>query len=268
MKWLVSAIVMILTLSSFSLIISKEVFADSFDHSHSTWNDLLKGFTVKKDHQVYVNYRKLKADSSLLNKYLKQLEALSEEQLENFNRDQKLAFWINAYNAYTFKLILENYPIKSIKDINIGWLSFANKFGDGDWFAFGPWKKDFIPLFGKKLSLDNIEHDIIRDKFKEPRIHFAVNCASLGCPSLFQEAFVAEKINEQLDSAALNFLQNKKKNYLKDNTLYVSKIFKWYGTDFDEKHGNCIQYVIETLKLPPKNYKVGLTDYDWSLNDI
>lgn len=236
----------------------------AFDQTHSLWDKVLKDYTVRQGKQVYFKYKKLQKDSSPLDKYLTQLEALSEKEFTTFSQDQKLAFWLNAYNAYTIKLILDNYPLKSIKDINFSWLKFANN----DWFTFGPWGKKFFKLFGKDMNLDNIEHDNIRKKFKEPRIHFAVNCASMGCPSLHQEAFVGAKLDTQLEMAAMNFLTNKKKNYLKDGTLYVSKIFKWYGTDFDEKHGTCIEYVIKTLKLPAKNYKVGLTEYDWKLNDI
>lgn len=230
-------------------------FAD-FDHSHEKWDQILKQYTIKNGNQVYFKYKELKKNEGELNSYLAQLELLSKEEFSTFNRDQKLAFWINAYNAYTIQIILKHYPVKSIKDISSGWLSS------------GPWKKDFVNLFGKKISLDNIEHDTIRKEFDEPRIHFAVNCASIGCPSLLQEAFVATKLDTQLDKAAQNFLQNKSKNYIKGNTLYLSKIFDWYGSDFDQKYGGHKKYVVKTLNLPQNEYEVEFNDYDWNLNEL
>jgi hypothetical protein len=118
------------------------------------------------------------------------------------------------------------------------------------------------------MSLDNIEHDTIRKKFNEPRIHFAVNCASIGCPSLLQEAFVAENLENQLNMAAKNFLQNKSKNYVKANTLHLSKIFKWYGGDFDKKYGGFKSYIIKSLNLSGNDYDVEFNEYDWNLNEL
>lgn len=242
------------------LLMSLNIFACSafadFDHSHKKWNQILKQYTTKKGNQVYFKYNELKKNEGELISYLSQLESVSKEKFETFNRDQKLAFWINAYNAYTIQIILRYYPVKSIKDISSGWLSS------------GPWKKDFIHLFGKKISLDNIEHDTIRKEFDEPRIHFAVNCASVGCPSLLQEAFTGENLDDQLERAADNFLQNKSKNYVKGNTLHLSKIFKWYGSDFDQKYGGFKSYVVKTLNLPQKDYDVNFNDYDWNLNEV
>ncbi len=237
------------------ILLSFSAFAD-FDHSHKQWDKVLKEYTAKKDRQVYVNYRALKNEINELNSYLAQLEAVKRGEFKRFNEKQKLAFWINAYNAYTVKIILKNYPLKSIREISSGF------------FSSGPWKLDFITLLGKKMSLDSIEHDTIRKKFDEPRIHFAVNCASMGCPSLLPEAFIASKLDSQLDSAALNFLENKSKNYLENKTLYVSKIFKWYGDDFNKKHGNFIKYIVKTLNLPKKRYDIEFNSYDWKLNEI
>ncbi len=163
------------------LLISLNAFAD-FDHAHQKWDQILKQYTTRKGNQVYFKYKELKENEVILFSYLKQLESISNKKFEDFSEDQKLAFLINAYNAYTIQIILKNYPIKSIKDIS------------GGLFSSGPWKIEFISLLGRKMSLDNIEHDTIRKNFNEPRIHFAVNCASIGCPSLLQEAFVARSI--------------------------------------------------------------------------
>lgn len=244
----------------FGLFISLNFFAGNafadFDHTHEKWDQILKQYTTKKGNQVYFKYNELKKNEGVLNSYLNELESLKKEKFNTFNQDQKLAFWINAYNAYTIQIILKHYPLNSIKDISSGL------------FSSGPWKKDFINLFGKKISLDNIEHDTIRKEFDEPRIHFSVNCASIGCPSLLQEAFIGAKLENQLDRAANNFLQNKSKNYVKGNTLYLSKIFKWYGGDFDQKYGGFKNYVVKTLNLPQKDYEVEFNDYDWNLNEL
>ncbi|WP_419168254.1 DUF547 domain-containing protein [Halobacteriovorax sp.] len=236
-------------------IFVSHTYAD-FKHSHEKWNQVLKQYTDKKDNQVYFNYKELNKNQKLLNAYLLSLESITQDEFDLFTQDQKIAFWINAYNAYTIKVVLKNYPVKSIRDISSGW------------FSTGPWKIKFIKLLGNKVSLDNIEHDIIRKQFYEPRIHFAVNCASIGCPSLLQEAFVADKLDSQLDKAAQNFLHNKSKNYLKGNTLYLSKIFKWYGSDFNQGYGSFKKYVVKVLGLSNREYEVEFNEYDWNLNEL
>lgn len=248
-------VIMALGIQCLSYCSPRKVIAN-LDDLHSKWDQILKQYTVKSGNQVYFNYKELKNNIDELNSYLDQLESLSKLKFNTFNRSKKLAFWINAYNAYTIQIILKNYPVKSIRDIKSGF------------FSSGPWKKDFIQLFGKRISLDDIEHETIRKNFDEPRIHFAVNCASIGCPSLLQEAFVGRKLDTQLDKAANNFLQNKSKNYVKGRTLYLSKIFKWYGGDFDNKYGGFQNYVIKTLGLPKKKYELKFTDYDWSINSV
>ena len=226
-----------------------------FDHTHSAWSEVLSKYTSKSGNQTYFHYKELKKNKELLNAYLAKLESLTPKEFETFGDKQKLAFWINAYNAHTVKIVLKHYPVESIKDIG------------GGLFSSGPWKMDFINLFGKKMSLDDIEHGTIRKKFDEPRIHFAVNCASIGCPSLLTEAFTGASLEKQLDAAANNFLNNKSKNFVKGDTLYLSKIFKWYGDDFEKKHGSFKKYVVKTLGLPDKNYDVEFLDYNWDLNE-
>lgn len=233
-------------------IISTSTFA--FDRLHTKWDKVLKEYTVKEGSQVLVKYKKLKEDRGDLKSYLLDLESLTEKKFKQFNDADKLAFWINAYNAYTVDLIVRNYPVESIKDL-------------GNIFS-STWSKEFIKLFKKKMSLDDIEHETIRKQFKEPRIHFAVNCASIGCPSLVQEAFVGDKIENQLERAALSFIMNKSKNYYdkKKRTLYFSMIFKWYGADFNYKYKGYRNYVSKILKAP-KGFEQEWLDYDWSLND-
>ena len=236
------------------LLLSSNAFAQ-FDLQHSKLTAILKKYTVKQGHQTLVNYKGLKSNSSELRSYLSDLENLSKDDFSKFSKDDQLAFWINAYNAFTLEVVIKAYPVKSIRDIG------------GGFFTRGPWKDDLINLFGKKMSLDDIEHGTIRKVFSEPRIHFAVNCASIGCPSLYQEAFIGSKLESQLESAAINFMTNKEKNYSKNGELYLSKIFKWYGGDFKKKHGSYKKYALKFLKAD-KNPDVEWNTYDWNLNEL
>ncbi|MFM8313131.1 MAG: DUF547 domain-containing protein, partial [Deltaproteobacteria bacterium] len=174
--------------------------------------------------------------------------------------NEKLAFLINAYNALTIKWILQHYPVKSIKDTG-GFLS-------------SPWKKKFFKLFGEEQSLDGIEHGILRKDFQEPRIHFAVVCASKGCPALKGEAYTAAKLEEQLESSARNFLRDSERNYYnaEENRFFLSKIFDWYGDDFKKKLGSVQAFIVprmipdtSTVKIQESTLKY--LDYDWSLNE-
>ena len=235
-----------------SVLISINAMA-SFDQTHNKLNNLLAEYTNVEGLQTLVNYKGLKQNQDHLNDYLSSIESLERKHFDKFTSNEKLAFWINAYNAYTLKLIISHYPVKSVKDI-------------GSFFS-GPWSKKIAKLFGKKMSLDDIEHDTIRKRFKEPRIHFAVNCASIGCPSLLREAFTGQKLESQLDKAANNFLNNKNKNSHDNGILYLSKIFDWYGDDFKERYGSYKTYVKKHFGINGK-IKVKFNSYDWKLNEI
>jgi len=236
----------------------------TFDHDHQQWAQVLKGHLSWHGDQSLVDYETLKKDPSTLNQYLVTLSRVTTSKYKQFSRKQKLAFLINSYNAFTLKLIITNYPLKSIKDIGN--------------FLSGPWDKDFITLLGKKVNLNNIEHDMIRKDFKEPRIHFAVNCASMGCPNLSEKPFRAADLDEHLESMTQKFMQDKSKNFYnsKKKRLFLSKIFKWYGDDF-EKHytGGLDNFLSQHLgesdqeKRLIKQGKVSKKSlaYDWSLND-
>ncbi len=228
-----------------------------FDHNHTLLTKVLKENVVPGEVSSLVRYGNLKANRSDLDTYLRELEKLTRKDFANFNENQKLSFWINAYNAYTLKLIIDNYPLKSIKDL-------------GSVFS-SPWKKKFITLFKKKMSLDNIEHDTIRKNFKEPRIHFAVNCASMGCPSLADIAFNESNLENLLQKMSLGFINNNAKNSydIANKKMKLSKIFSWYGGDFKEKFGSYKNF-IQTLKPDVKGlskFKVSWSDYGWDLND-
>jgi len=217
---------------------------------HSLYGELL-GKYVKDG---VVDYRGLKNEEGKLDQYLDLLDQTNPDEL---SRNEQLALYINAYNAYTLKLILKNYPVDSIKDI-------------GGWFK-GPWKISFCKIGGKTFTLDEIEHEIIRPRFKDPRVHFAVNCASNGCPPLISESYQGSILDQQLDASTRSFLNNPERNRLEGNTLYVSKIFKWFGKDFGgDVVGFFLKYAEGDLKnrLSAKRDQITIEylHYDWGLN--
>jgi len=193
-----------------------------------------------------VNYQAIKADPQLLQA---SLEGFTKTQPNKFwSQEERLAYWINAYNAFTIKLIIDNYPINSIKDLK------------------NPWDQEFIPIGKQLMSLNQIEHDILR-KMKEPRIHFAIVCASKSCPKLLNEAYTPSKLDLQLTLATEEFLSDETKNNLAANNIQISKIFKWFSEDFTT-NGSLIDFLnlyapIEISQKAKKSYM----DYNWDLNE-
>jgi len=221
---------------------------------HQQWTDLLSKYV----HDGVVDYQGFKDNQVELESYLDFLARTDPEQL---SESDQLAFYINAYNAYTVKLILDHFkngkPPESIR--RIGGL-FSN-----------PWKISFAVLAGKTYSLDNIEHDIIRIRFNEARIHFAVNCASKSCPILISEAYEGAILEQQLERVTKTFLTDHKHNYLEGDTLYVSSIFKWYKEDYNNDpltfftaHSN--GSFLDSLENIIDDINIKYLDYDWSLN--
>ena len=193
-----------------------------------------------------VNYKAFQQDSKKLEAYLTELSA--NVPSKSWSKNATLAYWINAYNAYTVQLILNNYPTKSIKDIK------------------DPWGKKFFTLGNKKYSLEEIEHEILR-KMNEPRIHFAINCASFSCPNLLKEAYTEAKLDQQLTTAAKGFVNDATKNTITVNKIEISKIFDWFEGDF-EQNGSVIDFLnkYSTVKINSEA-EVKYKDYNWSLND-
>lgn len=223
------------------------------DQTH-LYAQLLQQFV--KDGQV--DYTGLKEKEAQLDTYLEYLAATDPEQMSG---KERFVFYINAYNAYTIKLILMNFdkgrPPASIKDIGS--------------FFFKPWSIKFVKIAGKSYSLDNIEHDILRPHFRDPRVHFAVNCASRSCPPLLSEPYSVEKMEHQLDGSTVAFINNRQENRLEGSVLYISAIFKWYKEDFqNDPVGFFEKYATGDLKkelAAQKEWiKVVYLDYDWSLN--
>jgi len=209
--------------------------------SHDKFNALLSKYVSSAGN---VNYAGLKQDNGKLQVYLDELAAT---QVSSLSKNEKLAFWINAYNAFTLKLIVDNYPINSITDLEGG----------------KPWDKKWIKLNGKTLSLNNIENDIIRPEFKEPRIHFAVNCAAKSCPPLLNKAWTAANLESNFEKQTKKFVNNAQYNTIGTNSVQISKIFDWYGVDF----GNITAFLnkYSSTKIA-EGTEIKFQDYNWALN--
>jgi len=213
-----------------------------------------------------VNYKELKKDTRL-EKYLAQL---SNTDLEKLSRNEKLAFWINAYNAFTFQVIVENYPVESITDLNTGGKIIGYLLGKT------VWDKAFISISKKKYSLGDIEHKILR-KMNEPRIHFSIVCASISCPPLRNEAFEVDKIEQQLKDQAVQFINDPARNYfdIKKKKAYLSKIFSWFSEDFGNSDDNILKFVSQYLpennssdiKNNLSKWDISYKEYNWNLNE-
>lgn len=211
--------------------------------NHQAWDALLRA-NVSSSGKV--NYKGFKSSEVALNTYLEDLKNKAPES--SWSRKKKLAYWINAYNAFTVKLILDNYPVSSITKLHGG----------------KPWDVKWIKIGGKNYSLNNIENDIIRPRFKEPRIHFAVNCAAQSCPPLLNRAWTADNLNSYFNKQTKAFINNSKYNDVSTSSVQVSKIFEWYAEDF----GNLIEFLNKyTSTKINADAKVSYKEYDWALNN-
>ncbi len=247
------------------------VFAQSFDHNYSTWTALLAKHVkwLPDNKQSRANYKGFAAVRAELKSVLDGLSVVSQAQFNAWSKEQQMAFLINAYNAFTVEIILTKYPdIKSIKELGS--------------FNRGPWKNEFFTLLGAKRHLDWIEHEQLRPKYAEPRVHVAVNCASIGCPALFPEAFTATKMEAMLEDGMRRFLGDRTRNKYEGGKLQVSNIFKWFKEDFEK--GNKGFAKLEDVfakyadlltpdetarnQIRAKTVSISHLDYDWSLNDV
>jgi Protein of unknown function, DUF547 len=245
-----------------------------FDHSHAAWTALLRRHVrlVRGGQATQVAYAGFKADHAALKAYLGSLSAVTPATFGAWAKAERQAFLINAYNAFTVELILTRHPdLKSIKDLGS--------------LLSSPWKPKWIVLLGGKVSLDDIEHAMLRKRgdYDDPRVHFAVNCASIGCPALREEAFVAARLDAQMDEQTLRFMSDRTRNrfHSQRGRLELSKIFDWYGEDFRLGHRGigslpafAARYADQLADTPAERERVhaggvdiAYTDYDWSLND-
>jgi hypothetical protein len=248
--------------------------AAAFDATHADWDALLRKHVAWQPggHASTVGYAGFKRDRAALTAYLDRLSAVGSAQFRAWSKAQQLAFLINAYNAYTVELILTRYPdLESIRDLGS--------------LLSSPWKKKFVPLLGERHSLDDIEHGMIRapGAYDDPRIHMAVNCASIGCPALRPEAYVGERLDAQLDDQVARFLSDRSRNRYDAGSgrLRVSRIFDWYGDDFRRGHrgidsleGFFARYAALLADQPEpqqaireRKVRIAFLDYDWTLND-
>lgn len=257
-----------------SLVLSAlMVPAWAFDHQHAAWTSLLSRHVAWNPQETAsaVDYDGFLRDRAALASYLQALSAVGQDEFDRWAQSERRAFLINAYNAYTVELILTRYPdLKSIRDL-------------GSFFK-SPWKQEFFTLLGKPQTLDGVEHGLLRGAkdFDDPRIHFAVNCASVGCPALRPEAFRGGDLDRQLDEQTERFLRDRSRNRFDagDATLYLSSIFDWYAEDFDRpfRGGSSLgaflaryRHALDiddgtAAKLEAGAIEIDFLDYDWSLN--
>jgi hypothetical protein len=228
----------------------------NYGQTHKIFTDILQKYVT----DGFVNYKELAQDQEF-ETYLNQLSITDPSKL---SEKEELAFWINTYNAFTIKAILDNYPIKSINDIKFGEKSV--------------WDENFISINKKKYSLNEIEHKILRVKFNEPRIHFAIVCASISCPELRNESYEADNLDKQLQEQTVIFLRDKKRNSfdLKNKKANISKIFEWFGEDFGKSDKDILMYISNFLpddvrkdiKQNINEWTISYKKYDWNLNEI
>ena len=270
----------LLLLAGGALALGSTAQAQGFDHSHAAWTALLRRHVVllRGGQASQLRYAGLLAERAQLKAYLQDLASVSPAAFDGFTRPQQQALLINAYNAFTVELILTRYPaLKSIKEL-------------GGTFS-SPWKAKWIDLLGTRLSLDDIEHAMLRKRgvYDDPRVHFAVNCASVGCPMLREEAFVADRLDAQLEQQAHRFMADRTRNRwnTQRQRLELSRIFDWYGEDFRLGHrgiGSLAAFAArhaEVLADAPadrqrihkgsgngnRSLDIAFLDYDWALND-
>jgi Protein of unknown function, DUF547 len=262
--------IIVLTVAILLLTWAGKARAAEFDQTYAGFDALLKADVTNGR----VDYQSLKADPGPLNRYLDSAAGVSENRFNGWSVPRRLAFLINLYNGSTLKLIVDHYPLKSIKDIGS--------------FFHGPWDQKVVRLFGKTITLNDLEHGILRKQYSEPRIHMALVCAAKGCPMLRSEAYRADRLDEQLNDQSRGYISSPAglKIDRQKGHVYFSSIFKWYGKDFvtqyapaaafpglDETESAvanfCQGYLDESDSdfLKKGGYSVKFLDYDWTLNE-
>ncbi len=255
----------------------------TFDHTHAAWDGLLRKHVrvIDEGRASQFNYAEMAKSRAALKSYLAGVSAVAESEFNGWSKAEQMAFLINAYNAYTVELVLTRYPdLKSIRDL-------------GNIVFNSPWKRKFFTLFGRESYLDQIEHEILRKpgSYNEPRVHFAVNCASIGCPMLREEAFVASRLDAQLEEQTRRFLADRSRNRYDSarNELQLSKIFDWYAKDWTSGFRGIDgrtpavqsreQYLARYAHLlgdtpgaqapfAGETPAIRFLEYDWTLNDV
>ncbi|MEE8225732.1 MAG: DUF547 domain-containing protein [Kiloniellales bacterium] len=228
---------------------------------HAAWDRFLKTYLSKDKDGVnrFAYARITDADRRVLKDYI---GGLTRRSISRYNRSEQLAYWINLYNALTVKVVLDHYTVKSIRDIDIS----------PGWFSDGPWDKKLITVENESLSLNDIEHRILRPIWRDARIHYAVNCAAIGCPSLRPMAFTAVGADDMLSSAAREYINHPRGARFEDGRLIVSSIYVWFQEDFGDSDAGVIAH-LKRYASPELQAKLAQTEridsheYDWGLND-
>ncbi len=227
---------------------------------HSAWQDILDAYLIT-DHPSGINrfdYASLKANQADREKLGGYLQSLSEIDPRSYARDEQMAYWINLYNALTVFVIVPRFPVDSIKDIKSGLIDF------------GPWNLELFPLQGEKLTLNQIEHGILRPIWQDPRIHYAVNCASLGCPNLAAKAYRSENLEEMLEAGARDYINHPRGAQVVGDELLISSIYDWFKADFGGSDNMALahlaKYAEPELKAMLAKFEDFDDDYDWRIN--
>ena len=263
-------------------VLSSQTLAAGSERQGFDYSDFAEALKINVDDTGMVNYRKLKAEPQKLRAFITEMGNLDRKEHDKWDDNEKIAFWLNAYNALTLKAIIDNYPIKSS--------FFKSRIYPKNSIRqiAGVWDKIKFKVMGQNLTLGHIEHKILRVKFDEPGIHMAMVCAAFGCPSLRNEPYTGDKLQEQLDDQTSRFLANPAKFKIAraDNRIYLSPIFKWFAVDFIKKHGPkksigrhnkelsaVLNFIASYLDKAQKDYvltgkfKIKYLKYDWSLNE-
>lgn len=231
---------------------SKEISSEAL-HKHTIWDELTKKYVAESG---FVDYKGLISEKEKLNEYLHMLS--TNHPNETWSSNDRKAYWINAYNAFTIKLIVANYPVETIKDLG-GRIYRVNT----------PWDIKFINIEGKEYHLNDLEHNILRKEWNDGRIHAAVNCASVSCPKLMQGAYIGSRLDDQLDTQMKDFIHDETKNDISNpKKIKLSKLFRWFSGDFKTDGQSVISFINQYTASPlPESAKIEYLDYDWGLND-
>ena len=219
---------------------------------HSLWQQTLDSYLVTQPKQTLFRYRAVSSNDKYdLDRYIRKLTATDPRR---YNKDEQFAYWVNLYNALTVQLILDNYPLKSITKL-------------GGLFSFGPWDEKLVTINGNNLSLNDIEHRILRPIWNDPRIHYVVNCASLGCPDLQPTAFTASNSEKLLELSASRFINSAKGVRVSGDNVRLSSIYDWYSVDFGST-SNLQKHLNRYRQGQPVQLNKVSYDYDWALNEV
>lgn len=226
---------------------------------HSQWDRILGKYVSSQEGVNFFAYSKVsEADKKSLKAYI---QSLSSQDPRELNSKESMAYWINAYNAITIDVVLDHYPVKSIREIKSGI------------FSSGPWKTDIFEIQGQHLSLDNIEHAILRPVFKDPRVHYAINCASYSCPNLAKKAFTGANLESLLNQGAKEYINHSRGvSFEADGDLKLSSIWNWFKEDFGTKESKIIEHIKKyanpSLKSQLDSFSGSVSyDYSWDLNE-